>query len=656
MLEYGEENTYANSNAAEMTTSEMIRNRFGHDDSASITTTVCNQLSNLYSTIIKPVEKAYGYEKYKTLPLASSYFDSKPLILVIGPKHAGKTTFIRHVLGRNFPGMQIGSENHNRGFTVICHDHAEELIPGQVVVTNEKYHFQDLGNFGRPFLERFNMATSNADIVKDLWFVDSPRIDEKMDKRDKEALIWFASKATRIILLFDPKKLDFTSEMQELINDLSKWQKKFCVVLNKANRLHEMQLVKAYGTLMWNMCLSMRDIAKKEEITVYVSSFSLDGEDYNYKHRCSEMFAKDSKALLDDLYALPKEYTKQKLNIVGRRGKKVMFHAKLMVFLREKLPAYIGRRGAQYDLKDNIKKHLDEAEKRLTVKAGFFRYMEGKKHLLQTDNLGSYKKSNSKQLQKIQAFIQSGIPILLKELQGLSTEIERERDLIRYGLKKGKLKKLKQKEKREKKKIIKKNRKALKDLQRSRAGSGDSMASKGSVFSIVSIKQKVKSVFGGRSVVGDSRNSRAGSQYAAGSIVDDAMSGVHSTGGRQSGRYRKPARQMTRQRQTAASTRSMVERSVADDHIDLFSIVSGEMDDDMFSMRSGATGRTGRTGRRGGGRGPQQSASLNRSPVLSLPVDYQDNPAPLEGMFDNAKDPEPIQRKKGFKRFFRRGG
>lgn len=81
MLEYGEENTYANSNAAEMTTSEMIRNRFGHDDSASITTTVCNQLSNLYSTIIKPVEKAYGYEKYKTLPLASSYFDSKPLIL-----------------------------------------------------------------------------------------------------------------------------------------------------------------------------------------------------------------------------------------------------------------------------------------------------------------------------------------------------------------------------------------------------------------------------------------------------------------------------------------------------------------------------------------------------------------------------------------------
>lgn len=75
------EDTFDVPEAAKMTTSEMIRTRFGHDDSASITSSVCDKLKELYESIVKPVEVGFGYDRYKARPIASSYFDSKPIIM-----------------------------------------------------------------------------------------------------------------------------------------------------------------------------------------------------------------------------------------------------------------------------------------------------------------------------------------------------------------------------------------------------------------------------------------------------------------------------------------------------------------------------------------------------------------------------------------------
>lgn len=640
MITYEEAYGNVDMNPAEISTSAMIRNRFGHDDSASITTSVCNELKQLYNTVVKPVEKMYSYEKYKNAhPLSASYFDSKPLILVVGPKHAGKTTFIRHVIGENYPGMEIGVEgSHNRNFTVICHDHTQNLIPGQVVITSEKYHFQDLAKFGRPFLERFNMATCTAEMVKDLWFVDTPRLDGKMSAKDKEALMWFAGKATRIVLLFDPKKLDFNSEMQTMLQQLSNYQRKFCVVLNKATGLHEMQLVKNYGTLMWNLCSIMRPTERKDEVTVYVTSFSLDQQDFNYKHRCAEMFDKDAQALLEDLRALPKEYTKHKLNTVGKRGKKVMFHAKLMCYFREKLPI-MGKRGVQQQMKDNIKQHLEEAARRLNVKTSLFTYMEVNKGMLAADQLSKYK-PNKRAFEKIQALIGNGIPVLLKELQGLSTDLERDNALMQIGLKKGKVKKLKAKHKSQHlKNSKKKSKRALKDLQRSRANSGDSAASKGSVFSVASIKDKISRAFsrGRRNSRQDATKFDRGSHFSPGSIVDDALSTVYNGNRSKSGRFQSQRRQYTQKRATNNNYETV--RSVADDHIDLYTIVSG--DDDMFSITSGNTHRNRRRRKK---QSPQQdsvSYAARSQAGRERPADIMS--VDLEGGGDDWAVPESIR-------------
>lgn len=471
---------------------------------------------------------------------------------------------------------------------MICHDHAEDLIPGQVVVNNEKYHFQELAKFGRPFLERFNMATSKADIVKDLWFVDTPRIDEKLDTKDRDALMWFAAKATRIVLLFDPKRIEFNTETNDFINQISKYSEKFLVVMNKATSLHEMQIVKLYGSLMWNLCSSMRTTGRSEELPVYITSFGIDGQNYNYKNRCSEMFTKDSKTLLDDLSSLPREYTKAKLNVVGKRGKKVRFHAMLMNLLATRMPRFVGKRSAQHEMKENLKPLLEEAAKTFHLKPNFFGYMERTKHLLITDTLSKYKK-NMRMVEKIPRLLKSGIPILLKELTGSLTTFERDQELIRHKLKKGKAKKVKAK------KIKKKrgSKRILPTIARSRAGSLDSNQSKRSVFSVVSVTDKIAKVFSRKK----SRSSRIGmtkSQYNPGSIADDAFSNYS-----RSAKYKKPPRQISHShnnRQTGVTTRSLVERSIADadDHIDLFSVTSENYDEDLFSVSSANQRRKGR--------------------------------------------------------------
>jgi GTPase SAR1 family protein len=39
-----------------------------------------------------------------------SDFDSKPMVLLLGQYSVGKTSFIRYIIGKDFPGARIGPE------------------------------------------------------------------------------------------------------------------------------------------------------------------------------------------------------------------------------------------------------------------------------------------------------------------------------------------------------------------------------------------------------------------------------------------------------------------------------------------------------------------------------------------------------------------
>ena len=61
-------------------------------------------------------------------------FDAKPMVLLIGQYSVGKTSFIRYLLGRDFPGQHIGPEPTTDRFMAVMWGDKERKIPGNSLV------------------------------------------------------------------------------------------------------------------------------------------------------------------------------------------------------------------------------------------------------------------------------------------------------------------------------------------------------------------------------------------------------------------------------------------------------------------------------------------------------------------------------------------
>ena len=80
------------------------------DQVAEIFESVADGLKNLYNVKIKPVEVQYRFGEFYSPYLLDADFDAKPMVLLLGQYSVGKTSFIKYLLGRDFPGAHIGPE------------------------------------------------------------------------------------------------------------------------------------------------------------------------------------------------------------------------------------------------------------------------------------------------------------------------------------------------------------------------------------------------------------------------------------------------------------------------------------------------------------------------------------------------------------------
>lgn len=82
------------------------------------TAVISAKLKSIYRKAVLPIEKRYKYDYFFESPfLTDVEFDSKPQVLLIGQYSVGKTSFIRYLLGRDFPGQRIGPEPTTDRFT-----------------------------------------------------------------------------------------------------------------------------------------------------------------------------------------------------------------------------------------------------------------------------------------------------------------------------------------------------------------------------------------------------------------------------------------------------------------------------------------------------------------------------------------------------------
>lgn len=63
-------------------------------------------LARLYRKKILPLELSSRYGHFHSPPLSPSDFDAPPMILMLGQYSVGKTSFIKYLLGRDFPGIR----------------------------------------------------------------------------------------------------------------------------------------------------------------------------------------------------------------------------------------------------------------------------------------------------------------------------------------------------------------------------------------------------------------------------------------------------------------------------------------------------------------------------------------------------------------------
>ena len=77
---------------------------------AEIFDSVTDGLKQLYRAKVRPIEELYRFGDFYSPLLTDGDFEAKPMVLLMGQYSVGKTSFIRYLLGRDFPGQHIGPE------------------------------------------------------------------------------------------------------------------------------------------------------------------------------------------------------------------------------------------------------------------------------------------------------------------------------------------------------------------------------------------------------------------------------------------------------------------------------------------------------------------------------------------------------------------
>lgn len=83
----------------------------------------------------------------------------------------GKTSFIKYLLGRDFPGIRVGPEPTTDRFTSVLWGPNDKIIPGAALCSQSDRPFTGLSPFGNNFLSRLEGVELDAAILRNVTLV-----------------------------------------------------------------------------------------------------------------------------------------------------------------------------------------------------------------------------------------------------------------------------------------------------------------------------------------------------------------------------------------------------------------------------------------------------------------------------------------------------
>uniref|UniRef100_A0A4X2K3V0 EH domain-containing protein 1 n=2 Tax=Vombatus ursinus TaxID=29139 RepID=A0A4X2K3V0_VOMUR len=375
--------------------------------------TVAEGLRQLYAQKLLPLEEHYRFHDFHSPALEDADFDNKPMVLLVGQYSTGKTTFIRHLIEQDFPGMRIGPEPTTDSFIAVMHGTAEGVVPGNALVVDPRRPFRKLNAFGNAFLNRFMCAQLPNPVLESISIIDTPGILSGEKQRisrgyDFAAVLeWFAERVDRIILLFDAHKLDISDEFSEVIKALKNHEDKIRVVLNKADQIETQQLMRVYGALMWSLG---KIINTPEVVRVYIGSF--------WSHPLlipdnRKLFEAEEQDLFKDIQSLPRNAALRKLNDLIKRARLAKVHAYIISSLKKEMPNMFGKESKKKELVNNLGEIYQKIEREHQISPGDFPNLRKMQELLQTQDFGKFQALKPKLLDTVDDMLSKDIARLM---------------------------------------------------------------------------------------------------------------------------------------------------------------------------------------------------------------------------------------------------
>jgi len=369
-------------------------------------------LKEVYKKALLPLEKEYKYHEMHSPMLEDPDFDGKPLVMLIGQYSTGKTTFIRYLLEKDFPGMRIGPEPTTDTFHIISHAPEEGKTPGNVLSVDASKPYRHLQQFGGTFLTRFESSQTPAEVLRHVTLLDTPGIlagEKQQVNRGYDftgVLKWFAERADRIILLFDAHKLDISDEFKNAIQAIRKNEDKIRIVLNKADMMTHQQLMRVYGALMWSLSRIMQN---PEVSRVYVGSFW----NQPLQHMANrDLFAMEQEDLFDDLQSLPRFATVRRLNDLIKRARNTKVHALLISHLRSQMPV-VGKDRRKAELIKKLHEVYLKLQDEHNIPAGDFPDVDIMREKLKRYDFSKFNTFNKDLLLKVDRMISEDVPRIM---------------------------------------------------------------------------------------------------------------------------------------------------------------------------------------------------------------------------------------------------
>lgn len=397
----------------------------GRKKQVEVFNSIVDGIKKLYKRKMLPLEQAYQFGSFHSPYMSDGDFEAKPMVLLIGQYSTGKTTFIRYLLERDFPGMRIGPEPTTDRFVAVMHGPHDQSTPGNALAHDPTKQFRALQQFGNAFLQRFEAACMPSPVLESITLVDTPGILSGEKQRlqrgyNFEAVMeWFADRADRIILLFDAHKLDISDEFRRVIELIKRNPEKIRIVLNKSDMVSTQQLMRVYGALMWSLGKIM---GTPEVVRVYIGSF-WDRPMQDASNR--QLFEMEQEDLFADIQTLPRTAAVRKLNELIKRAKLAKVHAIILAHLRSEMPTLFGKQSKKEQLIKELAIVFNTLHKRNNIPAGDFPSVKKMQSQLMEYDFTTFQKLNVQLLEAVDYMLSTDI---LKLMDMLPREEELAKD------------------------------------------------------------------------------------------------------------------------------------------------------------------------------------------------------------------------------------